>query len=195
MLIGGLQKVSFIDYPNKLSCVIFTQGCPFRCHYCHNKELVLPSHFQKPMLEKEVFDFLEKKKNKLDGVVLSGGEPTAQPDLALFIKRIKEMGFLVKLDTSGINPTKLSFLIKSNLLDYIAMDIKAPFTKYNLLAGINVSVEKIQQTIRIIETSNIAYQFRTTFYKQNLNDHDIEKIRTQLSNMKNYTIQDCLSRN
>jgi pyruvate formate lyase activating enzyme len=104
MLIGGMQKLSLIDFPTKIAATVFTQGCPFRCHYCHNTELVLPEKFNPPILESDIFQFLNSRIGKLDAVVISGGEPTMQPDLPLFIKKIKDLGFLVKLDTSGINP-------------------------------------------------------------------------------------------
>ena len=162
MLIGGIQKLSLIDYPKKMAATVFTQGCPFRCHYCHNAELVLPKKFNRPIPEKEIFAFLETRVGKLDAVVISGGEPTVQPDLLLFIKKIKELGFLVKLDTSGINPHKLEYLIKAKLLDYVAMDVKAPLEKYPKIIGKKIDIEKIKRSIGIILKSSISYEFRTT---------------------------------
>jgi len=191
MRIGGLIKCSLIDYPGKISAVIFTQGCNFRCPFCHNPELVYSNQFQPALKFADIINFLKSRKKQLDGVVFSGGEPTIHRDLFALIKQIKSIGFFVKLDTNGSHPNYIKKLLKNHLLDFIAMDIKAPQKKYNPLSGVDVMVENILQSIRIIETSKIAYQFRTTYYKKYLNDYDIEEIRSQLSNIKNYSIQDC----
>lgn len=165
MLIGGLQKFSLLDFPKKIAAIVFTQGCYFRCPYCHNAELVLPKKFNSPILESEVLQFLNSRKGKLDAVVISGGEPTMQPDLPLFIKKVKELGFFVKLDTSGINPDILSFLISSKLIDYVAMDFKASLEKYPAVVGRKVDVGKIKQSVDIILSSAISHEFRTTVVK------------------------------
>ena len=162
MLFGGKQPLTLIDYPKKLATILFTQGCHFRCHYCHNSELVIPQKYQKSLSEKEILDFLKSRIGKLDAVVISGGEPTVQPDLSLFIKKVKELGYLVKLDTSGINPHKILLLIKSNFIDYIAMDIKAPLEKYPKVIGRKLDIEKIKRSIKIILSSSISYEFRST---------------------------------
>jgi len=192
MRIGGLIKCSLIDYPGKISAVIFTQGCNFRCPYCHNPHLVYPNQFQSTLKFTNIMNFLKARKNQLDGVVFSGGEPTIHRDLYDLIKQIRYLGFSVKLDTNGSHPNCIKKLLRDNLLDFIAMDIKAPFKKYNIVAGVDVIFENIRRSIRIIETSNIAYQFRTTYYKKYLNEQDIEEIRSQLTNVNNFTIQDCI---
>ena len=193
MLIGGIQKLSLLDFPKKMAATVFTQGCPFRCHYCHNAELVLPKKFNNPIPEKKVFDFLKTRTLKLDAVVISGGEPTIQPDLHLFIKKIKEMGFLVKLDTSGINPHKLSLLINYNLLDYIAMDVKAPFDKYLRVIGTKTDIEKIKKSIDIIISSSIPHEFRTTLVDSLHNFDDIVEISNSIKGADLFALQKFIS--
>ena len=164
MLIGGFQKLSLIDFPEKISCIVFTVGCNFRCPFCYNLELVLPSKIpsQPTISEKEIFDFLKKRKGKIDGVVITGGEPTLHPDLEEFVKKIKELGFLVKLDTNGYNPDVIYRLVKKNLLDYVAMDIKAPKEKYEFFSGIKLDLERIQASVDFLKKNYIDYEFRTT---------------------------------
>lgn len=189
MQIGGLQKISLIDYPKKIATTIFVQGCPFRCHYCHNSELVLPSLFKSPLKEEEVLKFLKNKIGKIDGVVISGGEPTSQKDLISFIKKIKEMGFLIKLDTSGINPGVLKELLQLNLLDYIAMDLKAPLEKYSEVVGTCVDIKKIEESITLIMTSNIDYEFRSTILEDLHSIEDIKKMAKQIENAPLFVLQ------
>ena len=189
MLIGGMQKLSLIDFPKKIAATVFTQGCPFRCHYCHNAELVLPEKFNPLILESDVFQFLNNRIGKLDAVVISGGEPTMQPDLPLFIKKIKDLGFLVKLDTSGINPHKLSFLIKAGLIDYIAMDFKAPFDKYPNIIGKSIDIEKIRQSIDIILNSSIQHEFRTTLVCNLLSFEDVVEIAKSIKGADLFALQ------
>lgn len=195
IIIGGLQKTSLIDYPGKISAVIFTQGCNFRCPYCHNPELVekkqetgnrnegvrergkegklgLPSLLPSFLL----LEFLNSRKGKLDGVVITGGEPTLHADLPEFIRQIKELGFAVKLDTNGTNPEMLKQLIDKKLIDYVAMDIKAPIDKYNEIVCAKADTDKILKSIEILKTGNIAYEFRTTVVKSQLLRADFEKI-------------------
>ena len=136
-IIGGIQKTSLIDFPGKIAAVVFTQGCNFRCGYCHNPSLAVSSpHWENRLSHKDILSFLQTRIGKLDGIVISGGEPTIQSGLYDFIKEIKNMGFLVKLDTNGTNPQVLERLINDNLLDYIAMDIKAPLEKYPQIINI-----------------------------------------------------------
>ena len=129
MKIGGLQKVSLIDYPGLICATIFLQGCNFRCSYCHNPELVNPQLFSPGLEEKEVLDFLKTRRGTLDGVTITGGEPTIQDDLASFIKKIKKLGFVIKLDTNGSQPQIIKALLDEKLLDFVAMDIKGPLGK------------------------------------------------------------------
>lgn len=188
MKIGGIVKLTLIDYPGKLACIIFTQGCPFRCSFCHNPSLVIPSLFIPSMDEKEIFKFLEERKGKLEGVVISGGEPTIQEDLESFIQKVKDLGYLVKLDTSGIDPEKLQHLINKNLLDYITMDIKAPLNKYEKIINRKIDIEKIKQSIEIIKKFK-SYEFRTTVIKEVHTKEDIIDMAQTIKNAKKYVLQ------
>ena len=189
MKIGGLIKTSLIDYPNKVSAVIFTQGCNFRCPYCHNPELVLPEQYSQLISEEFVFDFLKKRKDVLDGVVITGGEPTLQSDLVAFIRKVKALGFSIKLDTNGSSPDVISSLLKDDLIDFIAMDIKTLLDKYNEVAGINCDMSEIKRSIDIIKASNIDYEFRTTLVPILISENDIQKIKVELNDDKRYRIQ------
>ncbi len=190
MKIGGFQKFSLIDYPGKIAAVIFTQGCNFRCFYCHNPELIFPERFGELYDTSEVLSFLEKRRDRLEGVVISGGEPTLQGDLIDFTGKIKKMGYSVKLDTNGTNPGVVKEMISRGLLDYIAMDIKAPLEKYNLITGAVVNLIDIKESIRIIESSGIDYNFRTTADNSFLSDKDISGITSLLLDREKYTIQE-----
>ncbi len=177
MKIGGLNKCSLIDYPGAICAVVFTQGCNFRCPYCHNPSLVLPERFREPLDPNFIFDFLSRRRHLLDGVVLSGGEPTLQSDLAAFIAEIKSLGYLVKLDTNGTHPKVLEKLLQENLVDFISMDIKAPWQKYHLLSGVTVDLSYIQESIVLIHNGQVPHQFRTTFAEPLLNSGDLDRIR------------------
>ncbi len=183
MVIAGLQKTSLIDYPKKISAVIFTQGCNFKCHYCHNPELI---RFKKTSVydPKAVLEFLYKRKKQLDGVVFTGGEPTLQPDLADYLMQIKKMGYDIKLDTNGSNPAVIKTLTKEKLIDYIAMDIKAPLKRYFDITQVKTDIEKIKQSIRHIFESTIEHEFRTTIAKTFLKIEDILGIGQFLSSLR-----------
>ena len=185
-IIGGLQKTSLLDFPKKIAAIVFTQGCNFRCGYCHNAEL-LDFSAEPKVKEEDFFDFLTKRKGKLDGVVITGGEPTVQSGLKEFILKIKDLGFEVKLDTNGTNPKVLSELLQ--IIDYVAMDIKAPFTKYGMIAGVNVNIENIRESINLIMSSNVDYEFRTTVVKSQLEFCDFEEIGKQINGAKKYYLQ------
>ena len=189
MKIAGFVKNSFVDFPNKISSVIFTKGCNFNCWYCHNKHII-GNETQQLIDEKEVFEFLNKRKNLIDAVVISGGEPTLQIDLKDFIIKIKKMGFCVKLDTNGSNPHIVEDLLNCNLLDYIAMDIKTSLQNYDKVCGIKVNIENIKKTIEIIMNSNIDYEFRTTIAPE-IQQEDIDDILQIIKNSKNYYLQKC----
>lgn len=189
MIIGGLQKSSLIDYPGKVAAIVFTRGCTLRCHYCHNPELVLPERFVAPISEEYVFDFLATRKGKLDGVVVTGGEPAMQKDLPTFLVRIKELGFFIKLDTSGLFPDMLQTVIGGGLVDYIAMDIKAPFGRYSEVTGIQVDTRMIERSIGIVKNSGVDYEFRTTVVKQQLSKQDILGIAKVIPGSRKYVIQ------
>ncbi len=192
MQIGGLQKSTLIDYPGLVACTVFLIGCNFRCPWCYSSELVLPDKITKqPVIsEEEFFSFLEKRKDLLEGVVICGGEPTINPSLPEFILKIKEMGFKVKLDTNGSNPEMIKELIEENLLDYIAMDIKAPLKKkYEKATGVKVDLEKIKKSIEIIKNSKIDYEFRTTVVPEIHTKKDFIEIAKDISPAKKYFLQ------
>lgn len=189
MKIGGLQKFSMIDYPDKVSCIIFTQGCNFRCPYCHNPELVDPEKFGEIFDEEMFFDFLKERIGKLDAVVITGGEPTLQYNLIEFIKKIRDLGFLIKLDTNGTNPEMLKEIIDQKLVNYIAMDIKAPFAKYEDITKMSTNLEKIKQSVEMIKNSGIDYEFRTTIVKSLLSPEDIIQIGRDINGAKRYYLQ------
>lgn len=199
--IAGLQKSSLLDYPSKIAAVVFTQGCNFRCPYCHNPDLIsavsYASSNEKSLQETALFDFFEFLKGrvgKLDAVVVSGGEPTLQKGLDDFFVRVKEMGFLTKLDTNGTNPDCLKRLINKGLLDYVAMDIKAPLEKYSEIVGREVDTNKIKQSIKLLQTASSAadgfgYEFRTTVVRSQLAFEDFEKIAELLNGSEKYYLQ------
>ena len=162
MKIGGLQKTSLIDFPDCVSAVVFLQGCNFRCPFCHNPELVLAPRFQKPVEETEFFAFLNKRKGQLDGIVISGGEPTVHADLPDFIRKIRALGYKIKLDTNGSSPAMLGDLYRDKLLDFVAMDLKGEPEAYADYCGAKVPGEAIRESIRLIMASGLPYEFRTT---------------------------------
>jgi len=173
MKIGGLQKISLIDYPGRISAIVFTQGCNFRCPYCHNPELVDPARYGPILSEEEVISFLEKRRGKLDAVTVTGGEPTLQPDLDRFLQEIKGMGYLTKIDTNGSNPDVLERLIRGRLVDYLAMDVKGPLQKYERIANVKVKTAKIRRSIELITASGIEHEFRTTVVRSQLDKEDL----------------------
>ena len=189
MKIGGWQKVSLIDYPEKVCTILFTQGCNFKCPYCHNPELVNPKLFQKSLPEGELFSFLEKRKGKLDAVSITGGEPTLQPDLVEFITRIKDLGYLVKIDTNGSRPEMLGELFDQDLLDYVAMDLKAPLEEYGKIVKSKVNRDEIQQSVKMIMASGVAYEFRTTVANGLLEEGDLKKIAGLIKGARLYILQ------
>lgn len=173
MKIGGLQKFSLIDYPGRISAIVFTQGCNFRCPYCHNPELVDPAQYGPILPEEEVISFLEKRRGKLDAVTVTGGEPTLQTDLERFLQQIKKMGYLVKVDTNGSNPTILERLIRGRWVDYLALDVKGPLHKYGQIAKAKVDTAKIRRSIELIASSGIEHEFRTTVVRSQLDKEDL----------------------
>jgi len=159
--IAGYAKTSFVDYPGEIACVVFTAGCNMRCAYCHNKHILAGDIPLKS--QKELFAYLTKRRDVLQAVVVTGGEPTLQDGLADFLRSVKELGYHTKLDTNGTNPLTLKALAEGGLLDYIAMDVKAPLYKYGETAGVPVNLNAITASIDFIKHSGIAYEFRTTF--------------------------------
>jgi pyruvate formate lyase activating enzyme len=185
--VKGFQKSSFIDYPDKIAAVVFTGGCNFRCPYCHNRELVY--NMGENIDEAELFSELERRKKYLDGVCITGGEPTLQQGLDEFILKLKGMGYLIKLDTNGTSPKVLKSLLERNLLDYIAMDIKAPIQSYRSVAVEKVDIEAIEESIELIRGSGVDYEFRTTICKELLSTADILKIAKRIKGSMKYTLQ------
>ena len=184
-----LQKTSFIDYPGRISAVVFTQGCNFRCPYCHNPELVVPERYCGTIRIEDIFSFLEKRRGKLDAVVITGGEPTLQADLVPFMQRIRSMGFLVKLDTNGSRPQVLGEMIARGLPDYVAMDIKAPWDKYAFVAGSPVDITDIGASVELIMGSGIPYEFRTTLVRSLLDPDDVMGIGRAIRGASLYVLQ------
>lgn len=189
LTIKGLQKTTLVDYPGKVACTIFLPRCNFRCGFCYNKDLVIDYDLLPTISEEDVFNFLEKKKKWLDGVVFTGGEPLLHKELPLFIKKIKEMGFLIKIDTNGSNPKMLKELIDDKLVDYIAMDIKSPLEKYDKVVGVKVDKEEIKESIEILKNSNIDSELRLTCVPTLHTKEDIEKIGNWLKGNKRLFIQ------
>ena len=187
--IGGIQKTTLVDFPEKIAAIVFTQGCNFHCGYCHNPELIDFTRGEKPVSEEEFLSFLRTRQGKLDGVVITGGEPTLQSGLYDFIKAVKSINFAVKLDTNGTNSGILEKLLADNLLDYVAMDIKAPLDKYSLITGVKVDCENIKKSIDLIIKSDINYEFRTTVIKSQLLPDDLDKIGVLINGAKRYYLQ------
>ena len=174
MRIGGFNKLTTQDFPGNLACIIFTSGCNFNCDYCYNRDLV---ESKAPEIDQdEIFSYLEKRKDMLDGVVISGGEPTIWDDLIPFIEKIREYGFKVKLDTNGYRPEVLKEIIDRKLVDYIAMDIKAIFNEYFKVIKKNIDTDKLLESIELIKKSNIDHEFRTTIIKGIHTIEDLEKM-------------------
>lgn len=190
MIFGGWQKFSLLDFPGRSSAILFTQGCPFRCPFCHNPELINPAQGMfAPVTEKEILDFLGTRQGKLDGVVITGGEPTLHRDLPDFIRRLKEMGFAVKLDTNGSNPEILDRIIRNDLVDYIAMDYKSPLERYSRHTNSLIDIENIRASVALIRESGVDHEFRTTVVKEQLSPEDISQIGRELNGVKKYILQ------
>lgn len=188
MKIGGIQKFSTVDYPGYPCAAIFTVGCNMRCGYCHNPELVLPEQFADTLPVEDILLFLQKRKDVLAAVTISGGEPTEQPDLVDFIRHIKAMGYLVKLDTNGTRPHVIKELLNYSLVDFIAMDIKGPLQKYVQIAARPVDTDAIEQSIALIKTMP-GHEFRTTIVRGQLSVDDFALIGKMVQGAKRYALQ------
>jgi pyruvate formate lyase activating enzyme len=189
MEIGGFQKFSLIDFPGHLSAIVFTQGCNMRCGYCHNPELVIPEKFLKKINQSEVISFLKKRINQLDGLVVTGGEPTIQFDLIDFLKQVKELGYSIKLDTNGSRPDVLVKLINQHLVDYFAMDIKGPQSLYESITNVSIDFSLIQESIKVIRQSGCLHEFRTTVVADQLRQEDIMEIGKMIQGADHYFLQ------
>lgn len=186
MNIQGFQKLTLLDFPEKTACTIFTGGCNLRCPFCHNGSLV-KNPIESENKEAEVLAYLEKRKGILDGVCITGGEPLLQPDLIDFIKKVKAMGYLVKLDTNGAMPEKLKSAIP--YIDYIAMDVKSSFKNYSLATGSEIDVDNFKRSIDIIRNSGKNHEFRTTAVKGIHKKEDFIEIAKHLKGENKYFIQ------
>jgi len=188
---AGFQKNSFIDYPGKISCVVFVSGCNFRCPYCHNPELVRGESPPSSLTRDSIFTFLEQRKGFIDGVVITGGEPTLHDGILQFCREVKNLGYQVKLDTNGSNPDLLKKLIDLAVIDYVAMDIKTDPYHYAPLIAKNIAPEDILSSIRIIMESAPDYEFRTTCVKPIVSADIIKKICEYIKEAKLYCLQQC----
>ena len=205
MNIQGLQKMTLLDYPEHVACTVFLGGCDFRCPFCHNYELVEATSFpydREPVTtlppaisDKEFFDFLDKRRGLLDGVCITGGEPCLRKDLPEFIARIKDMGFLVKLDTNGNHPEVLRPLIDQKLVDYVAMDVKNSPEKYALTIGLEaIDLDPVMESISILIEGNVPYEFRTTVMAELHEEEDFDKIGEMIKGAEKYYIQSFVDR-
>lgn len=189
MKIAGMQKNSFVDYPGKICAVVFTPGCNMDCFYCHNRDLIEGVHESITTVE-EVLSFLEKRKGFLEGVVVSGGEPTLQKGLLPFFVELKRMGYSIKLDTNGTNPDVIEELLGTKLVDYIAMDFKAPYEKYSKICGREVDLHNIKKSMKLLMNSGVDYEFRTTL-APGLDKKDIVEMAKEISGARLYVLQKC----
>lgn len=191
MLIKGLQKLTLLDYPEKCAATVFTFGCNLRCPFCHNASLVLDRKEDDYKIKEAVFfKFLDSRKGLLDGVTVTGGEPLLQPDIEDFILKIKEKGFLVKLDTNGTNPKKLKELLDKKLVDYVAMDIKNCYDKYPLTVGVrDFDVAPIKESVALLLLGKVDYEFRTTVCAELFTEEDFYKIAAEISGAEKYFLQ------
>ncbi len=194
MKIGGLEKLSLLDYPNNIAAIIFTQGCNFRCGFCYNPMLVWPTDKKDKkglslIKEKDLFLFLESRLNRLDGVVISGGEPTIHLDLPEFIRKIKNLGLKVKLDTNGTNPEMLLSLWEDKLIDYVAMDLKAPWYKYEKVVDSKINCSFIKKSVKLLIDNKIPHEFRTTLVPGLHKEEDIVKMGEQIKGAKAWFLQ------
>lgn len=187
MLIGGLQKTTLVDYPGKIAATIFTIGCNYRCSFCHNPEIV--KGIAKVIPEETIFEFLKSRKDLIDGVCITGGEPTLQNDLLEFIKKIKHLGYAVKLDTNGHKPQVLKKLIGKGLIDYVAMDIKAPWKKYQKVVVRATDLDKVKESVLIIRESGLPYEFRSTVLPALHSEKDIVAMARQIKGADKYFLQ------
>ncbi len=189
MRLGGLQKFSMIDYPGKVSAIVFTTGCNFRCGFCHNPELVQPDQFPASIPVEEVLEFFRSRRGQLEAVSITGGEPTIHADLPDFMAKVKEMGYLIKLDSQGTNPDMLEQIITDKLVDYLAMDIKGPLERYEEITNMPVNLDDIRRSIKLLMTSSLPYEFRTTIVREQLSSDDIVKLLEAIKGAEQYYLQ------
>ncbi len=188
MKISGFQKLTLLDFPGHTACTLFTSGCNMRCPFCHNTPLV-EGTAEEDYTEEEVLSYLKKRQGILDGVAITGGEPLLQKDIAEFIKKVKELGYRVKLDTNGTRPALLSDLLRDGLVDFVAMDIKNTREKYALTAGREVDIEDIEKSVGLLKCSGVDHEFRTTVVKELHTEEDIISIAAWLGENEKYYLQ------
>ena len=189
MRIGGLQKMTLLDYPGKVACTVFLPGCNFRCPYCHNSALVLPEQLEEGFPQEQLLEFLSKRRGKLDGVCITGGEPTVHRDLPELIREIRQLGFLLKLDTNGSNPRMLRTLLEGNQLDYVAMDIKNSPQMYAATCGNSSVLEAVEESIRLLMEGSVDFEFRTTVCKPLHTPESMAQLGQWIQGTKKYFIQ------
>ncbi len=190
MKISGLQKLTLLDFPSHTACTVFTQGCNMACTFCHNSQFIPKNNKDWCLIsECDFFEFLNKRKKVLEGVCISGGEPLFQDDIFDFMREIKKMGFLIKLDTNGSFPEKLQFGLENSLFDYIAMDIKNSQNKYFMTTGTDI-FNKIEKSVKLILSSNIDYEFRTTVVKNLHTESDFKEMGEMCTGAKNFYLQE-----
>ncbi len=190
MQINGLQKMTLLDFPGRVACTVFTGGCNLRCPFCHNALLVTELSDADVIPTDDVLSFLRKRTTLLDGVAITGGEPLLQPDIASFLRKIKEMGYAVKLDTNGTYPSKLRDLVEEGLVDYVAMDVKNCKEKYAETVGIpNFDISKVENSIKFLLSGKVDFEFRTTVVKEFHTVEDIKKLAEWISGAPKYFLQ------
>ena len=191
MLIKGLQKLTLLDFPDKMACTLFTFGCNFRCPFCHNASLVLSDRTDSSVMpEEEFFDFLSRRRGILEGVCVTGGEPTLQPDLPDFLSRIKAMGYAVKLDTNGYRPAVLKTVVEAGLVDYVAMDVKNSLARYGETVGItHFDTAPIEESLAFLMEGRIPFEFRTTLVRGLHTPEDIRAIGKHLAGQERFFLQ------
>ena len=188
MVFAGFQKLTLLDYPGKVACILFTKGCNFRCPFCHNGSLVRADEIQ-TIADTEILTFLKKRQGILEGVCITGGEPLLHSGLKEFIKEVKKLGYSVKLDTNGSFPDKLKALVEEGLVDYVAMDIKNSFAKYPLTCGVETDIDNIKESIDFLMSDSVDYEFRTTLVKELHAFDDMEEIGKSIKGAKRYFLQ------
>lgn len=192
----GLQKLTLLDYPEKVACTLFTNHCNFRCPFCQNSELILPNQYPEPIQYTDLLNFLKKRSGILDGICISGGEPLLHEDLSFYLKEFRNLGYTIKLDTNGYFPRHLKKLLEAGLIDYIAMDIKNSKEKYCQTVGVSsINLDTIEESIHILRTGSIPYEFRTTVVREFHMESDFISIGKWISGASAYFLQNFVSSN
>jgi pyruvate formate lyase activating enzyme len=189
MILGGLQKFSLVDYPGRTCAILFTRGCNYRCPYCHNPELVWPEQYAPEIPMEDVLDFLKQRKGLLEAVTITGGEPTLHADLPAVAHAIKALGFALKVDSNGSRPDVLRKLIEKGWVDYIAMDVKAPLSRYGFVSAVNLPTAPVQKSIALLLEGRVDYEFRTTVDRMLLDEADLLEIGEMIRGAGRYYLQ------